>query len=434
MEKPILITGAAGFVGRNVVREFLNAGKRVRAMVRSSPQAAMLESDGAETVMADLTDPESLRAAVDGVEGVVHIAALFRRAGLPDTEYYKVNVEGTRALLDYSVTYGIKRFIHCSTVGVHGNVENPPGDESSPFHPGDIYQRMKVEGELLVQRYLNEGKLHGIVIRPAMIYGPHDGRTRKIFSMVANRVFFYVGAGDKQVHFIDVRDLARAFRQAFERMDLTAKTYIIAGREAMPLREFVRRVALILDVPEPWIHIPVRPMQMLGSICEAICTPLRIQPPLYRRRVDFYTKSRHFDTRRARDELGFEPEKDSLDELVDIINSYIEEGVIKGSVLSPACRIERTPSGVIRSWDSKAEAFYGWSAPDALGKVSHELLKSKFPSPLELIDRQVSSDGQWVGNLRHITSRGRALSVLSRWSLHESREGKAVAEVNRVRC
>ena len=434
MEKElVLVTGASGFTGGYVVREFLRAGKRVRAMVRSKEKGKDLESAGAEVITADLGEPESLRAAVRGVDGIVHIAAIFRQAGLPEGEFFRVNVEGTRALLDYSVQFGVKRFIHCSTVGVHGDVENPPGDEFSPFKPGDVYQRSKLEGELLVQKYLERGDLRGIIIRPAMIYGPHDVRTRKIFSMIGRRRFFYVGRGDKLVHFVDVRDLARAFLMAFDREDLSVRTFIVAGKEAMPLHELVRRIALILNVPEPVVHLPVRPVQALGSLCEAVCTPLRIPPPLYRRRVDFFTKTRCFNSERARHELGFVPLKGSFDELVDIVNSYAEDGILNSSILSLPCRIARTPGGLIRSWDTQAEKCYGWPAPSALGKISHELFHTEFPAPLKSIESRVHDRGEWIGNLRHMTSAGNLISVLSRWSMHEVNGGGMIEEENRVR-
>ena len=431
----VLITGASGFTGTHVVHEFLANGKRVRAMVRSEEKGRPLKEAGAEIVVADLAYPQSLKSAVEGVTGVVHIAALFRQAGLPESEFIKVNVEGTRALLDYSVKFGIRRFVHCSTVGVHGNVENPPADEDSPFNPGDMYQRSKLEAEMLVRSYLESGTLSGIVIRPGMIYGPHDTRTRKLFSMISKRRFFYVGKGDRSVHFIDVRDLARAFLQAFEKRELTAKTYIIAGEEAMPLYELVSRIALILNVPEPAIHIPVRPIQAIGSLCEAICTPLGINPPIYRRRVDFFTKTRSFCTRRAQRDLGFCPKKGSFDELVDIINSYVEDCVIQAPKLSRPCLIRRSKDGIISFWDGEAERFYGWRAKDVLGKVSHELFNTEFPAPLESIDRKIAHRGQWIGNLSHRTCAGGSVSVLSKWSVrgNQEDEDKAIEEENRIR-
>jgi nucleoside-diphosphate-sugar epimerase len=129
-----------------------------------------------------------------------------------------------------------------------------------------------------------------------------------------------------RVHWIDVRDLARAFRLAMEHEELNAEVYIIAGATSVPLREMAEEVARQLGVSRPWIRLPVKPMQWAGSVCEAMCRPLGIEPPLYRRRVDFYTKSRDFDGSKAKRELGFVPAQTFQQEIADIIAFYRTSG------------------------------------------------------------------------------------------------------------
>ena len=325
---PTLVTGAAGFVGSEIVRQLLADGQSVRALVRRPEQQAALTRLGAEVVLGDITSPEELKPAMAGVTGVYHIAALFRQADQPDETYRAVNIQGVQNVIDAAVEAGVKRMIHCSTVGVHGHVEHPPADESCPFAPGDIYQRTKLEGEQLALKAFRAGPLEGAVIRPAMIYGPHDERTRKIFRMIAGKKFFYVGKGDNLVHFIDVRDLARAFRLAMDRETAPEGVYIISGKRAMPLKEFSTITAEQIGVAPPRLKIPVKPMQWAGSLCEAVCVPLGINPPLYRRRVDFYTKDRSFTSARAKAELGFEPAQDPEQEIADILASYRDEGAL----------------------------------------------------------------------------------------------------------
>ena len=206
-----LVTGAGGFVGRYVTEALLEKGFRVRAMIRNPAQAEALERLGAEVILADMKDRDALREAVKGVKGIFHIAALFRQAGLPESEFHAVNADGTRALLEAAVEAGVSRLIHCSTVGVIEPRQDVPSDETDPYSPADMYQRSKMEGEKIVQEFFKEGTIRGVVIRPAMIYGPGDERTLKLFSMIAKGKFFYVGKGDKLVHWIDVRDLAQSF-------------------------------------------------------------------------------------------------------------------------------------------------------------------------------------------------------------------------------
>jgi len=129
-------------------------------------------------------------------------------------------------------------------------------------------------------------------------------------------------------NWIDVRDLARAFLLAMQHDERNAEIYIIPGSTAVPLKEMADLVAEKLSVNKPWIHLPVKPMQWLGSLCEAVCTILKINPPIFRRRVDFYTKSRNFDGSKAKAQLGFEPSQNFSNELDDILASYKSLGKI----------------------------------------------------------------------------------------------------------
>jgi dihydroflavonol-4-reductase len=153
-------------------------------------------------------------------------------------------------------------------------------------------------------------------------------RTLKLFKMVAERKFFYVGRGDAFVHFIDVRDLAQAFLLALKRTDLNGDVFIIAGHTALRLKTVVEYIASCFGVKPPSLHLPVRPMQLLGTACEILCKPLGIEPPIFRRRVDFFTKNRCFDTSKAQRVLGFTPSQNYQEEIQDIIRWYREHNFI----------------------------------------------------------------------------------------------------------
>jgi nucleoside-diphosphate-sugar epimerase len=413
----VLVTGAGGFLGEWVAKRIVASGAQVRGMVRNSAAAEKLKNYGIEPVLGDLTNTDSLRNAIRGVSHVHHIGALFRQGGATPEAFHHVNVDGTKNLLECCMEAGVNRVMHCSTVGVLGHVDNPPADESTPYNPGDPYQTSKMEGEKLFLDYVGQNKIRGSVIRPAMIYGPGDTRTLKLFKQIARKRFFYVGPGDSLVHFVDVRDLAEAFFKLGERVDINGEIFVIAGESSLPLEQLVRIIASIMGVPRPWLHLPVRPMQELGSLCEFICRPLGIEPPLFRRRVDFFTKDRSFNCQKARSVLGYVPAKSLLQELIEIINCYIATGQISRDLIRKPSAMVRRLDGEIHSWDQDAERLYGWPEADAVRKFSHSLLDTKFPEDLSTINAQLEEKGTWEGAVVHKDRNGNLLRMFSRWKL-----------------
>jgi nucleoside-diphosphate-sugar epimerase len=321
-----LVTGAGGFLGRHLVEHLKRSGVRVRAMVRDAGQVADLRSLTDDVVVADICRPETLPPALAGCAGVHHVAAIFRQESVAPEVFHAVNVEGVRNIFEAAIAAGVPRIVHCSTNGVHSHIERPPADETAPFAPGDLYQETKLEGEKIAMRYFAEGRVRGVVIRPTMIYGPGDRRTLKLFRMIARRRFFYVGQGRALTHWVDVRDVAEAFRLAMEASHLNAEAFLIGGRDYQPLSEVVREIAQQLDVPEPRLKLPLGPVMTLAHAMEIVFKPLGIEPPLYRRRVAFFVKDRAYDIGKARRELGYSPRQALRDEIVDIIRAYRESG------------------------------------------------------------------------------------------------------------
>jgi nucleoside-diphosphate-sugar epimerase len=305
-----LVTGAAGFTAGHLCERLVREGYQVRGLVRNSSRYSEVRQTGVELVTGDLRDPDSLKQAVNGMDIVFHIAALFRSENGSRKDMWNTNVQGTRNLLDASVKAGVRRFVHCSTVGVHGDIKNPPANEETPYGPGDHYQESKAEGERVVLRYMAEGRLPLVVFRPGAIYGPRDLRFLKLFRAIKRKQFIMLGSGQVTYHMIYIDDLIDGILLCGTKETSIGGVYILAGEVPATLNQIAQVIADVVVVRPPKVHFPVAPVYLAGFLCELICKPFGINPPLYRRRVDFFRKNRAFDISKAKRELGFEPKTD----------------------------------------------------------------------------------------------------------------------------
>lgn len=321
-----LVTGATGFTGGHLARTLAARGHQVRALVRNKAGAQGLADAGIELVEGDLRDKASLARAVAGVEHVYNIGALYRQAGLPSQIYREVNALAVRDLIEVAAQAGVRRVVHCSTVGVHGDIKQPPANEDAPLQPGDLYQETKLEGERLARETGERLGIGVTIARPSGIYGPGDRRLLKMFRGVARGRFPILGSGNIYYHLTYIDDLVEGFRLCAEHPGGAGRTYILAGGEVTSLNELVAIIASIAGVAPPRFHLPVWPFWIAGAACEALCAPFGIEPPLYRRRVDFYTKSRAFDITRARREIGFDPRVSLRDGISRTLTWYRQQG------------------------------------------------------------------------------------------------------------
>ncbi len=322
----IALTGASGYAGGRVLKALLaREGTTVRALVRT-PSAPIPQASGSEVVIGDLRDAEAVARLVEGVDAVLHIAAVYRTAGHPDAYYRDVNVGGTERLLEAASRAGVRRFVHTSTVGVHGDVEKPPADESAPFDPGDIYQQTKAEAERLASDFGRARGLPVVVVRPGAIYGPGETRLLKLFRAIARGRYAIVGSGRPHYHLVYIDDLVRGFLLALERPEAVGEAFIIAGPRSVSQAELGALIAKATGGRVLPIRIPAEPLQLAGSLCEALFVPLGLEPPLHRRRVDFWTKNRSFSIDKARRLLGYVPEVDVEEGIARTAAAYREAG------------------------------------------------------------------------------------------------------------
>lgn len=322
---PVLVTGATGFVGGHLTRKLSELGARVTVLVRKTANPhtlAELQDLGVQVEYGDVCDVDSIERAMQGAQIVFHIAALFRQAKFPDSVYFDVNVQGTKNILDVAERQGVDRVVHCSTIGVHSHIPNPPANENEPYRPGDIYQHTKCEGEKVAKECFASGRVKGVVVRPAMIWGEGDRRLLKLFRGVARRKLPVIGNGKTLTHWVYVHDLVQGILLAGCKEQALGQTYIFAGRSAKTMNELYAAVAKAAGVQVLPFKIPATPLQIAGGIMEVLCKPFGIEPPLYRRRVDFYTKHRSFDISKAQNELGYQPANDFETETRNIYEWY----------------------------------------------------------------------------------------------------------------
>lgn len=324
----VLVTGASGFTGGYLTKRLCDDGHNVKVLVLPGIESSELKGWGAEVIEGDLQDAQSLKPAVRDVDIVYHIAAVYREEGIPKKTFWDVNVTGTKNLLEAALDAKVGRFVHCSTVGVQGEISDPPAAEDAPFNPGDYYQQSKLDGELLALDFFKTRGLPGMVFRPVGIYGPGDTRFLKLFRYIKQGKFRMFGSGKVLYHLTYIDDLVDGIILVGETPGIENEVITLAGERYTTLNEFVQTVAKVLDVKLSNLHFPVWPIYAAGAVCEVLCRPLGIHPPIYRRRVDFFMKDRAFDISKAKRLLGYSPKIDIEEGLRRAGDWYKKQGLL----------------------------------------------------------------------------------------------------------
>ncbi len=306
----VLITGGTGFIGSRLGLRCLGRGDDVRVLGadRGGAEAEnrkLLEEHGAEIVLGSVVDREAMFRLVEGADVVFHLAAAQHEANVPDQVFWDVNVTGTENLLDASVAAGVRRFVHGSTIGVYQADTGATVHPNSPLLPDNIYGTTKLKGEERVRAYRD--KLPVTIARISETYGPGDRRLLKLFRGVERGVFFNIGPGQNLHHLVHIDDLVDGLLRAADSDRAVGETYVLAGPRPVSTDEMGRTVAEVLAVKPPRLRIPITPLLWVAAILETVLRPLGIQPPLHRRRMDFFRKSFSFDPGHAEELVGYRP-------------------------------------------------------------------------------------------------------------------------------
>lgn len=326
----VLVTGATGFTGSMLTRKLVNAGAEVHAIARETSDLKRFGDLKINWHRGQVYDPAVAAGAATDVQYVFHLAAAYREAKYGDEMYENVHVTSTRLLANAVLkNKNFKRFVHVSTVGVHGHISNPPADENYPFSPGDIYQATKAEAELWLRQFAGENKLPFTVIRPAAIYGPGDTRLLKFFRMASHRFLVLLGTKRGLYHLVHVDDLTNVIMLAAAHPAALNEVFICGNPECMTLEQIAAVVADELGNHFTVVRLPAAPFFIVADLCEKVCRKIGIEPPIHRRRLAFFTKDRSFDTAKLREKLGYTMRYANEKGLIETTRWYCAHGLLR---------------------------------------------------------------------------------------------------------
>jgi nucleoside-diphosphate-sugar epimerase len=327
----LIITGATGFIGSRLALlahrlglDVVGAGRELSPI--ETERANELRAAGVRLAIGKLQEPEYARQLVAGGTAIIHLAAAQHESEMPAAYFRDVNVLGTRVLLEAARDQGVRRFVYGSSIGVYGASVEGVLDETSALRPDNIYTRTKFEAEEVVASFAQ--CLETSIVRISETYGPSDFRLLKLFRAIDRGHFVVLGSGLNRRQCLHVSDLTRALLLIAQHPNATGQTFVIAGAQSMTTNEMVQTIAAALNRRPPRLHAPLWPFSIAATAFEALLPPIGMQPPLHRRRLDFFTKSFVFSTAKAQTLLGFHPEIDFSTGAADTVRWYRARGFL----------------------------------------------------------------------------------------------------------
>jgi len=308
----VVITGGTGFIGSRLAVRCAGAGDSVTVLGQENTPAeaanrAWLEGQGVAIVAGSVTDAGAVARCVDGAEAVYHLAAAQHEAHRSDRHFHEVNVSGTQRMLEAAGRAGARRFVHGSTIGVYGALGGLI-DERSPCQPDNIYGRTKLAGEQCVREFA--GSMETVIVRISETYGAGDRRLLKLFRAIDRGRFFMIGGGRNLHHPVYIDDLVDGMRAAAIHPGAAGGLCVLAGPRAVSTADMAAAIAAALGRPPPRLNLPLWPFMAAAWLLETTMRPLGLQPPLHRRRMDFFRKSYEFAPEGAQRLIGYAPAVD----------------------------------------------------------------------------------------------------------------------------
>ena len=303
----VLVTGASGFTGSHLVKALHDRGDTVVALVRKSSNLSRLVPDSVQLVYGDIGDRAALTTAMTGVDIVFHTAAYVELGIVDAAQMERVNVEGTRAVVETAIALGVPKLVYCSTIGIYGDTQGRKVDETFVRQQvgfSSAYDRTKYAAQQLVDRAVQQG-LHTVSVMPSGIFGaddPHFGPVLQTF--LRGRLKLWAG-GDRLTGIVHVDDLVDAMLLASDHA--TPGEHFIISAGELTTRQMFAEIGQSVGIRPP-AEAPKPLVRLLGWLLDPVGRWFHWQPPLSRERVHYlYDRCVRVDASKAQRVLGWHP-------------------------------------------------------------------------------------------------------------------------------
>jgi UDP-glucose 4-epimerase len=306
-----LVTGATGSVGPCIVEALRYAGYHIRTLSLDVPQKTQPSND-IDELIGDVTDPEVVAAATQGVEVVVHLAALLHVTNPPttlDKKYEQINIGGTAVVVDAAIKAGVKRVVLASTIAVYGPSGGRILDEDSITCPDTLYGKTKLEAEKIVLSAKGMGRQPiGTVLRFGAIYGSRiKGNYQRLVYALSHGRFIPVGNGSNRRTLVYIKDVTRAIVLAIQHPGAAGKIFNVTDGQFHTVKEINLAICTALGRKPPALFIPVFPVRFVVGVLENVAGFIGIKLPITRATIDKYIEDVAVESQTIQTELGFLP-------------------------------------------------------------------------------------------------------------------------------
>lgn len=343
----VSVTGANGFVGSHIVEELLRRGHEVTALVGADIDNHLLAGMAVEVRTFDLRDRASVQSALDGAEAIIHSAACYAFWQPDPREIYRVNVDGTRHVLDAARELGVRKVVYTSSTATLSPIfripddRDVPGDEEGVF---DIrvfrghYKMSKAMAEMVALRAAARG-LPLVITHPTTVIGAGDCRPTPSGSMIQHYINGHMKVFVEMAqNVVDVRDVALGHVLALEK-GAPGERFVLGG-DNLSMRELLAILADLTGIPAPRIALPLPLLRVIGRVMEWVADTITHKEPAATLEAALHARdSRYVSIEKARRDLGYAP-RPARAVLADAVRFFASEGYCKPDV---AVRILRRP-------------------------------------------------------------------------------------------